>query len=67
MGTFQEVEMKTEEVRQTNQQSEASRKEAPTPEEVVVSVELSFQQNVKPIWAEWDKDVIIIVGGHMPR
>jgi hypothetical protein len=32
----------------------------PTPEEVIKSIKKSFQKKVKPLWKEWDREVIEI-------
>ncbi len=32
----------------------------PTPNDLTQSIEKSFEENVKPLWAEWDKDVRVI-------
>ncbi|MGD0854368.1 MAG: hypothetical protein ABSA18_01000 [Dehalococcoidia bacterium] len=33
----------------------------PSSEQVISSIRRSFEQNVKPTWNQWDKDVRIIV------
>lgn len=47
-------------------QSESSEEKTPTSEEIVQAIEKCFEEDVKPLWAEWDKDVRIITHGHVP-
>ena len=62
--------MKTKEARTKEVESvksDRAEEEAPTPEEVILSIEKSFEENIKPIWAEWDREVRVIRFGRSTR
>ncbi len=45
-------------------EQEYSERTCPTSDEVIESVERNFEENVKPAWIEWTKDIKIVKYGY---